>query len=133
MKDYRFEVDESRMSDECDKYLVQLQKAWERKRMSRSVEIAQAEREEIERFHQRQLEQSGQISTRSDSPVGSVSSHSIAASEKSAVEQMVDEAFSTPSLYTQYKPPPGAECMGELLDSRYMVSEAWVAHPWYTD
>jgi hypothetical protein len=38
VKDYRYEVGEDRMSDECAQYLVQLQKDWERHRVKVGVE-----------------------------------------------------------------------------------------------
>lgn len=43
VKDYRFEVNEGRMTDECSQYLAQLQKDWERQRIKLGVEMARKE------------------------------------------------------------------------------------------
>lgn len=43
VKDYRFEVNEGRMTEECGQYLAQLQKDWERQRIKLGVEIARKE------------------------------------------------------------------------------------------
>ena len=38
VRDYRYEVGESRMTEECSQYLAQLQKDWERQRVKLGVE-----------------------------------------------------------------------------------------------
>lgn len=43
VKDYRYEVSEGRMTDECNQYLLQLQKDWERQRIKLGVELARKE------------------------------------------------------------------------------------------
>jgi hypothetical protein len=43
VKDYRYEVGEGHMSDECAQYLLQLQKDWERHRVKLGVESMKKE------------------------------------------------------------------------------------------
>lgn len=43
LKDYRYEVQESKMTDECSQYLTQLQKDWERHRVKMGVEALRKE------------------------------------------------------------------------------------------
>jgi len=46
VRDYRYEVSEPRMDEECAQYLIQLQKDWERRRVRMGVE---ALRKEVQR------------------------------------------------------------------------------------
>ena len=39
VRDYRYEVGEDRMTEECSQYLAQLQKDWERQRVKLGVEV----------------------------------------------------------------------------------------------
>ena len=39
VRDYRYEVGENRMTEECSQYLAQLQKDWERQRVKLGVEV----------------------------------------------------------------------------------------------
>ena len=43
MKDYKYEVQEGRMTEECIQYLAQLQKDWERQRVKLGVEALRKE------------------------------------------------------------------------------------------
>ncbi len=43
VKEYRYEVNEGRMTDECNQYLAQMQKDWERQRIKNGVELARKE------------------------------------------------------------------------------------------
>ena len=43
LKDYRYEVQEGKMTDECSQYLTQLQKDWERHRVKIGVEALRKE------------------------------------------------------------------------------------------
>lgn len=38
VRDYKYEVNEGRMTEECSQYLAQLQKDWERRRIKMGVE-----------------------------------------------------------------------------------------------
>lgn len=115
VREYRFEVDESRMSEECSQYLIQIQKQWERVNAQKSIEEA----ETLARnggggggfLGNRDVD-----SVRSNSPTGSMMS------VQSDVSKMIDEVFSDPEGFGHYSPPGGVEALGELLNSRYMVS-----------
>ena len=43
VRDYKYEVNEGRMTDECIQYLTQLQKDWERHRVKLGVEFLRKE------------------------------------------------------------------------------------------
>jgi len=43
VRDYRYEVGESKMTEECSQYLAQLQKDWERQRVRMGVEVLKKE------------------------------------------------------------------------------------------
>ncbi len=43
VRDYKYEVNESRMTEECSQYLAQLQKDWERHRVKLGVEALRRE------------------------------------------------------------------------------------------
>jgi hypothetical protein len=43
VKDYKYEVNESHMTEECSQYLAQLQKDWERHRVKLGVEALRKE------------------------------------------------------------------------------------------
>ena len=43
LKDYKYEVQEGRMTEECSQYLAQLQKDWERHRVKLGVEALRKE------------------------------------------------------------------------------------------
>lgn len=43
VRDYRYEVNETRMTEECNQYLAQLQKDWERHRVKLGVEALRKE------------------------------------------------------------------------------------------
>jgi hypothetical protein len=102
VRDYRYEVDESRMDEDCAQYLLQIQKQWERLRVQKTVdELGGAD------------EEAG--AARSTSPTGSN------ASAQHEVLRMIDDVFADPSSFGHYTPPGGSEALGELLNSRYMV------------
>jgi hypothetical protein len=43
VRDYKYEVNEGRMTDECVQYLTQLQKDWERQRVKLGVQALRKE------------------------------------------------------------------------------------------
>jgi hypothetical protein len=43
VRDYKYEVNETRMTEECNQYLAQLQKDWERHRVKLGVEAMRKE------------------------------------------------------------------------------------------
>ncbi|GAA5859929.1 hypothetical protein JCM1840_001800 [Sporobolomyces johnsonii] len=109
VRDYRYEVDESRMDEDCDQYLVQIQKQWERLRVQKTVEglsVSGGAGEE-----------GGEAGTGSEGGEDAASATSV----QEDVTRMIDEVFSDPSAFGSYSPPGGADALGELLNSRYML------------
>lgn len=119
-RDYRFEVNEGKMSEECAQYLAQLQKDWEKRRVRIGVEALQRQISEKERAR---LDKYG---SRNGSP--SVPSHPKAPSEDQPYNPAllepathIDALFDPSTALGDYNPTTSPECMGELLDSRFML------------
>jgi DIL domain len=104
-RDYRYEVDESRLRGECAQYLTMMLKDWENQRM-RNVQVAEDEA-------QSESEES------SSSPVSEELARTATRTE---VEKHIDDVFASPNSFLDYEPPTPPESLGELLDSRYMVN-----------
>jgi hypothetical protein len=122
ISDYRFEVGEGKMSDECSQYLAQLQKDWEKRRVRIGVETLQREISEKERAR---IDKYGDGS---NGGPGSPSTHANPPSEdKPYNPSLLEPATPIDSLFDPsiplgaYNPPGAPECMGELLDSRFML------------
>ena len=92
VRDYRYEVNEGRMTDECAQYLAQLQRDWERRRMKTSIDNVRARRSGTEDDWQ----------TVEDSTP-------------------IDSLFDGTVSLTDFIPASAPECFGELLDSRFML------------
>ncbi|RDB29224.1 Dilute domain-containing protein C25B8.08 [Hypsizygus marmoreus] len=126
VRDYKYEVNEGRMTDECIQYLTQLQKDWERHRVKLGVEAIRKEMGERDR--------EDSISSYVDESSGNVSvkntpSISTNSSETSGAHYVIDTLFGTPQetlLWEPIKPPPA---LGELLDSRYMLPLLFPSDP----
>ena len=88
VKDYKYEVGEGRMTEECAQYLNQVQKDWEKRRA------------EIGRERMRQA-----------------STSSIAG----PVASSIDDLFDGSTQLSEWIPESPPECLGELLDSRFMI------------
>lgn len=76
VQNYRYEVNEGKMADECSQYLLQLQRDWEHRR-----QIPTAETEDAS----------------------------------------IDSLFDGTTALADFTPPTAPECLGELLDSRFMI------------
>ena len=138
VRDYRFEVNESRMTEECVQYLTQVQKDWERHRVKLGVEAIKKEVSKLFHRHFTPIRQCllPQISER-DRDRESVSSFandspsihsSIVPSDVSALQSidvLFDRAFDK-SLWEPASPP---RALGELLDSRFMIPLAFPSDP----
>ncbi|BGP13126.1 hypothetical protein JCM10213v2_001045 [Rhodosporidiobolus nylandii] len=108
VREYRYEVEESRMDEDCVQYLVQIQKQWERLRTQKQVRGLAAGGES----------QGGELDGAA-SP-GDEDNASVASAQDDVL-RMIDEAFADPSSFGSYTPPGGAEALGELLNSRFMM------------
>ena len=95
VRDYRYEVNEGRMTEECAQYLVQLQKDWEKRRVELSVETMRA--------------RGG----------GTVDDAYFGADAEDVTP--IDALFNGTTALTDFVPGSAPECFGELLDSRYML------------
>lgn len=107
VQDYRFEVSEARMSDECAQYLSQLQKDWEKRRVRIGVETLQRE-----------------VSGKTMNALH----HDVVPPEDKPYNPTllepptpIDFLFDPDVPLGQYNPPSAPEALGELLDSRFML------------
>ncbi|KAI0080315.1 hypothetical protein K474DRAFT_1769549 [Panus rudis PR-1116 ss-1] len=115
VRDYRYEVNEGRMTEECIQYLAQLQKDWERHRVKLGVEAIRKE------LGERDKEREGTVSPTPDDsdpspPLLPPLSPGVAAAQRN-IDMLFDKGFEK-SAWEPAKPP---EALGELLDSRYML------------
>ncbi|GAA5856383.1 hypothetical protein JCM8547_008716 [Rhodosporidiobolus lusitaniae] len=131
VREYRYEVDESRMDEDCAQYLVQIQKQWERLRMQRKVERLAAT------GGGGAGSPAGGVSPGEGGPAaegggpsplpptspgeGAATPTEDGGNAQEDVARMIDEVFSDPASFGSYTPPGGAEALGELLNSRYML------------
>ena len=108
VRDYRYEVDEQHIDEDCSQYLAQIQSQWERMRLQRTVEglVPGATRQPLSELEQKLASPSAED----------------AAEAQAKVTRMIDEVFVDTSTFGNYSPPTAAPAMGELLNSRYMVS-----------
>ncbi|KAG8781110.1 hypothetical protein FRC15_009036 [Serendipita sp. 397] len=115
VRDYRFEVGESHMTEECTQYLAQLQKDWERQRVKMGVEALKKEMGERE----------GSISSRggTNDPSSPPQGQSIPATTSSdtLAQQAIDDLFSRSFEKASWQPAKPPVVLGELLDARFML------------
>ncbi|KAL4069680.1 DIL domain-containing protein [Scleroderma yunnanense] len=117
VRDYKYEVNEGRMNDECVQYLTQLQKDWERHRVKMGVEALRKEISEREREREHDLDDSSVISGNPSITKAS----SISTTETSANQHNVDLLFDRTFDKFIWEPPRAPQVLGELLDSRHML------------
>lgn len=103
VREYRYEVNEGRMSDECAQYLAQLQKDWEKRRVQLSMQETERRRSACEW---------------SEGTYGPGMSGS-SGYEESAM--LLDALFDGSTTLADFVPHSAPESLGELLDSRYML------------
>lgn len=114
VRDYKFEVNEGRMTEECTQYLAQLQKDWERHRVKMGVEALRREMGERERDR---TEDSPSLNGGAyfDSAPPSPSL------EYSTAQRGIDALFDRSREKSAWEPPSAPEALGELMDSRHML------------
>ncbi|SCV72587.1 BQ2448_4124 [Microbotryum intermedium] len=148
-KDYRYEVDETKIEPECIEYLKQIEKQWERVRIqktmdevingsaralppvqppSRSKENRGVLDEGTDPDSSPELGRPPPLFPRPSTPVqrnnGVVTSASPQKAEAENLEQvtrMIDQVFSDPESFGSYTPAGAVEAFGELLNSKYML------------
>ncbi|KAJ7932480.1 DIL domain-containing protein [Mycena leptocephala] len=126
VREYRYEVNEGRMTEECIQYLTQLQKDWERHRVKLGVEALRKE------IIQRDTDNASvsSFATESRSISGPTSTTpSIASSEGSAGQHGIDMLFEKTQEKSSWEPVKPPQVLGELLDSRHMLPLAFPSDP----
>ncbi|EIM92597.1 uncharacterized protein STEHIDRAFT_151915 [Stereum hirsutum FP-91666 SS1] len=115
VREYKYEVNEGRMTEECSQYLAQLQKDWERHRVKIGVEALRREMGERERERAEEVvfNDAGSLG-----PAASISSNS---TEASMVQRNIDLLFDRDQDATPWEPAKPPDVLGEFLDSRYML------------
>jgi len=132
VKDYKYEVQEGRMTEECIQYLAQLQKDWERQRVKLGVEALRKEvvssttqsckrdliiwafqMEDRERDDASSI-LNDNVSARAVSSVGSVSTETLTTQHN--IDLLFDQEQD--AAWEPVRPP---DVLGEFLDSRYML------------
>ncbi|KAH6917480.1 DIL domain-containing protein [Coprinopsis sp. MPI-PUGE-AT-0042] len=117
IRDYKYEVNESRMNDECIQYVIQLQKDWERHRVKLGVEIL---RKEIsDRDREREETSStlvGESSSISDQS-SIMSTTSLDPTQRNGIDLLLDRDQDR----SWWQPIRAPQALGELLDSRHML------------
>ncbi|KZT05853.1 uncharacterized protein LAESUDRAFT_750281 [Laetiporus sulphureus 93-53] len=120
VRDYRYEVNEPRMTEECNQYLAQMQKDWERHRVKLGVEALRKEIGERERDRDDAVSLSPSLHEDSARPSSS-SASSTHSQEMSAIQRNIDALFDRTWEKSLWEPAKAPEPLGELLDSRYML------------
>ncbi|KAJ6621651.1 DIL domain-containing protein [Mycena sp. CBHHK59/15] len=123
VREYKYEVNEGRMTDECVQYLTQLQKDWERHRVKLGVEALRKE------IGERDRDREGSVSSfATESQSISGQTPSIASSESSA-QHGIDMLFERAQEKSSWEPVKPPQVLGELLDSRHMLPLSFPSDP----
>ncbi|POW00832.1 hypothetical protein PSTT_12863 [Puccinia striiformis] len=124
-RDYRFELDEPKLSEECREYLIQTQQDWDRRRIQRVMELEEADQLALQQLRS-SLDPTSP--TLNNETLPTISSPQLSPSPVENIGltkaiKAIDAAFGTDDLelYRSYEPPIAPECLGELLDSRQML------------
>ncbi|KAI0053337.1 hypothetical protein FA95DRAFT_1579463 [Auriscalpium vulgare] len=113
VRDYKYEVNEGRMTEECSQYLAQLQKDWERHRVKLGVEALRREMGERDR------EREDASSIMNDT--SSYKTSSSTSTEVYSAQRNIDLLFDRDQDATPWEPAKPPEVLGEFLDSRHML------------
>ncbi|KAI0801000.1 hypothetical protein C8Q74DRAFT_1239789 [Fomes fomentarius] len=124
VRDYKYEVNEGRMTEECNQYLQQLQKDWERHRVKLGVEQLRKEIGERER----EREDSSTSPSLHDVSMNS-EEKSLASSIESAAQRSIDALFDRTQEKLLWDPAKAPDPLGELLDSRHMLPLLFPSDP----
>ncbi|KAG6841911.1 hypothetical protein C0991_005091 [Blastosporella zonata] len=124
VRDYKYEVNEGRMTEECVQYLTQLQKDWERHRVKLGVEALRKEMVEKDR--------EGSVSSfMVESPSGQTGQTPSILTNSSEMlgPHSIDILFGTHEETQKWEPTKPPPALGELLDSRYMLPLLFPSDP----
>ncbi|GAA5860258.1 hypothetical protein JCM3774_000360 [Rhodotorula dairenensis] len=103
VRDYRYEVDETKMDDDCVEYLAQVEKQWERQHLQRRP---------------------GDESVKSGASEGNAprpASTDGAGVPPDETVHMIDAVLDDPASLAVYAPTKHPDSVGELLNSRHML------------
>ncbi|SRR6266478_402739 len=133
VKDYKYEVHEGHMTEECSQYLAQLQKDWERQRVKLGVEALRKEVVSsttqscnhaliILAFQMDDRDRDDTSSSLNDNvSARAVSSAGSVSTEASTTQHDIDLLFDEEQDAAFWEPVRPPEVLGEFLDSRYML------------
>ncbi|KZT61318.1 DIL-domain-containing protein [Calocera cornea HHB12733] len=127
VRDYRYEVGESHMSDECNQYLQQFQRDWERQRLRRGVENMRKEMEARER----ERSEGGNSETGSIMPLPPGENGNVypAANDEAAEllrgQEAIDALFDGETTMADYVPLEVPMAVGELQNATYILHVFW--------
>ncbi|KAG5647640.1 hypothetical protein DXG03_008993 [Asterophora parasitica] len=124
VRDYKYEVNEGRMTEECIQYLTQLQKDWERHRVKLGVEALRKEMGDRDR----EGSVSSYVNEASNGQEGQTPSISENSSDN-AGHHHIDILFGTSQGTLSWEPMKPPPALGELLDSRYMLPLLFPSDP----
>lgn len=128
VKDYKYEVNESRMTEECSQYLAQLQKDWERHRVKLGVEAMRKEIDDRDRDYDESGSSNFNDGTASlDDSSQSVST--VSSSQLYFAQRNIDMLFDNSQDLEAWEPAKPPQVLGELLDSRYMLPLVFPSDP----
>ncbi|KAF8202842.1 DIL domain-containing protein [Pholiota molesta] len=126
VRDYKYEVNEGRMTEECIQYLTQLQKDWERHRVKLGVEAIR--KEIVDRDKGREGSISSGMNDAS-SISGDTTSLAPSSVESPSPQQSIDTLFDRTTDISLWEPIRPPQALGELLDSRYMMPLLFPSDP----
>ncbi|KAG5653579.1 hypothetical protein H0H81_012086 [Sphagnurus paluster] len=124
VRDYKYEVNEARMTEECIQYLTQLQKDWERHRVKLGVEALRKEMVDRER----EGSVSSYVNEASSGQARQTPSIATNASDASG-HCNIDILFAGAQESLSWEPSKPPPALGELLDSRYMLPLLFPSDP----
>ncbi|KAG7099151.1 hypothetical protein E1B28_001022 [Marasmius oreades] len=130
VRDYKYEVNEGRMTEECIQYLTQLQKDWERQRVKLGVEALRKEQMTIGVGEQERGRSVSPNDTHSiDNSASNSSITSTNSSEAISAQESIDLLFDRHRDKSDWEPVSPPKVLGELLDSRYMLPLVFPTNP----
>ncbi|PFH50797.1 hypothetical protein AMATHDRAFT_60449 [Amanita thiersii Skay4041] len=127
VREYKYEVNEGRMTDECIQYLTQIHKDWERHRVKLGVEAIKKE------IHERDKERDFSVSSSTVNDAISDRAHtpsvSTVSSETSSSAQNIDTLFDKQQGKQVWEPIKSPPSLGEFFNSRYMLPLLFPSDP----
>ena len=135
VRDYRYEVSENHMTEECSQYLAQLQKDWERQRVKLGVEALRktvgalylrrrlylTSEQIVDRDESDSDINDGASANQANQAAQAAQTASESESNEASAQKSIDDLFSRTFDKSEWVPPKPPAVLGELLDSRHML------------